>query len=967
MATALGGTLLRHIQRLTIGRGVLDRTDRQLLDEFATRHSEAAFTALVQRHGPMVLRVCRRVLGQDQDAEDAFQATFLVLARRTTSIHKRDALSDWLHGVAFRTAMRAKRSAARRRNHETRRSGAAPVAADSPTWDDVQAVLDEEIQRLPGCFRGAFVLCVMEGKGGSEAAAELGCKEGTVKSRVNRARRLLQRQLSRRGIHLAALLAALSVAESAGRAALPAPLAQLATRFGLAVAAGAPAAVVIPPHVAALAAGVTRAMFLPRIRSLTAVLLAVSLIAAGAGALAHQAAAPPQPPERQMADVRPDRPEAAPRNPPAADDRADAVEVSGRVVDPDGQPVAGARVFFARYILRGGDRQAPTVASDAEGRFRLRVSRIGYPEEYMKATWMRGAVVAVGRGFAFGWTGTKNAEKLTDVTVKLAKELPIQGRVIDLQGRPVAGVSVQVRSVRCREDGGDLKALVESLRAKKDDHGPAWPHLALEPALLDLPRPAVTGADGKFRLTGLSGECLVGVRFAGPTIETAEVYALTRPAPTIVTPRSSMYRSELGDVVYHGSTFDHAAAPTRPVEGVVRDRDSGKPLAGVTIRSRLGAARQHFVDDPYLETTTDDDGRYRLVGLTREGSHRLEVLPAPGQPYMPAATTMAAATGLDPVKVDFALKRGVLLRGRVTDRATGRPVAAVVRYVAFVDNPHVKEASRLRDIDDIETRTDEDGSYTLVALPGRGLLAAKAANRQREGCYVTAAGVDEIKGPRWGDEHFDTAPQPIDPSEFNTLAEVNPARDAASVVQDLAFDPGKTVAGTIVDPDGKPVTGASIDGARGVWLHLKDLPTAEFRLSGVDPKRPRWYLVRHAGQNLGAAVVLKGDEPGPVEIRLQRCATVTGRVVDEDGLPRVAWVTGYVQRGQLDTKEVGVGLGMHGTGKSGRFRIEGIIPGLKIGLLAGKNTTYFDTLVPELTLKEGEVKDVGDVRAKPSE
>src|SRR5438552_13006166 len=120
MATAQLGTLLRHVQKLASGSRARQWTDRQLLDDFAARGNEAAFTALVSRHGPMVLRVCRRVLNHEQDAEDAFQATFLVLARNSGSIQKRESVADWLHGVAYRTAMKAKRNAARRRNHETR-------------------------------------------------------------------------------------------------------------------------------------------------------------------------------------------------------------------------------------------------------------------------------------------------------------------------------------------------------------------------------------------------------------------------------------------------------------------------------------------------------------------------------------------------------------------------------------------------------------------------------------------------------------------------------------------------------------------------------------------------------------------------------------------------------------------------------------------------------------------------------
>src|SRR5438132_2397832 len=192
--------VLRHLRQL--GGPAADRSDAELLRRWAADREEGAFAALVRRHGPMVLRVCRRVLGHEHDAEDAFQATFLVLARNTASIRKREALADWLHGVAYRTAMKAKRGAARRRSHEARVRALTPEAVPSPRWDEVQAVLDEEVRRLPEPFRAAFTLCVLEGKSGPQAAAELGCKEGTVSSRLTRARERLRRQLGRRGIQL---------------------------------------------------------------------------------------------------------------------------------------------------------------------------------------------------------------------------------------------------------------------------------------------------------------------------------------------------------------------------------------------------------------------------------------------------------------------------------------------------------------------------------------------------------------------------------------------------------------------------------------------------------------------------------------------------------------------------------------------------------------------------------------------
>src|SRR5262249_18904364 len=160
MANAPLTSVLRHIRNLAAAENCKNLTDGQLLDSFSSHHEEAAFAVLVRRHGPLVLRVCRRVLRQEQDAEDAFQPTFFVLARKAASIRKREALVSWLHGVAYRMAMNAKREAARRREHEAR----AKVSSENNlgrelAWRDVQAVLEEEIQRLPEKYRAPFLLC----------------------------------------------------------------------------------------------------------------------------------------------------------------------------------------------------------------------------------------------------------------------------------------------------------------------------------------------------------------------------------------------------------------------------------------------------------------------------------------------------------------------------------------------------------------------------------------------------------------------------------------------------------------------------------------------------------------------------------------------------------------------------------------------------------------------------------------
>jgi RNA polymerase sigma factor (sigma-70 family) len=206
-----GAAILHHIRALAAG-SVDTRSDAELVHDFATRRDETAFTALLRRHGPLVWGVCRRLLPREQDAEDAFQTAFLVLARRAASIRRTAALGGWLYSVACRTALNARRAAAARCRREQQVSSLAP---EQPVADaslrELQVILDEEVQGLPEKLRTVFVLCCLQGHSKSEAACELGWREGTVSSRLARARNILRSRLTRRGVSIWAALTAVAL------------------------------------------------------------------------------------------------------------------------------------------------------------------------------------------------------------------------------------------------------------------------------------------------------------------------------------------------------------------------------------------------------------------------------------------------------------------------------------------------------------------------------------------------------------------------------------------------------------------------------------------------------------------------------------------------------------------------------------------------------------------------------------
>jgi RNA polymerase sigma factor (sigma-70 family) len=274
MAKTASSPLLQLLRRAYTDPRGEDSPDPGLLRRFLDGRDEAAFEVLLRRHGPMVLDVCRSVLGNEADAEDAFQATFLVLARQAASIRKAASLPSFLHGVAYRTALRARADAARRHRHEARAPQRSTTTdPDELTWREVRQAVHEELARLPGRHRAALVLCYLEGKTQDEAAAQLGLPKGTLKGHLERGRALLRARLVRRGLGPGAALVLAACPAAARAAGLSPPLLVATVRAATASA--------VSPHVTALSEGVVRAMFFRKLK-IAAVLFLV-LVGGGAG------------------------------------------------------------------------------------------------------------------------------------------------------------------------------------------------------------------------------------------------------------------------------------------------------------------------------------------------------------------------------------------------------------------------------------------------------------------------------------------------------------------------------------------------------------------------------------------------------------------------------------------------------------------------------------------------------------
>jgi RNA polymerase sigma factor (sigma-70 family) len=325
-------------------------SDGQLLEDFVVRRDEAAFAVLVRRHGPLVLGVCLRVIGNTHDAEDAFQATFLVLARKAGTVQQREAVGNWLYGVAYRTALRARAVAARRRQREKQvKNMPEPIVeAETDRLRELEPVLDAELSRLPDKYRIPLVLCDLEGGSPKQVARRLKLAEGTVGSRLTRARQMLAHRLRRRGFTISGVALASVVGGKSALASVAPPLVSSTVKAAITVAAGSAAASsVVSAKVAALTEGVLKAMLLTKLKIAMGMLLATSVLVFGVATLSLRSLATAQTNPGKPTNRQPAAKGGTPAKDPtrwkerltmeAPDDRTGSFSIA---ISPDGKRVA---------------------------------------------------------------------------------------------------------------------------------------------------------------------------------------------------------------------------------------------------------------------------------------------------------------------------------------------------------------------------------------------------------------------------------------------------------------------------------------------------------------------------------------------------------------------------------------------------------------------------------------------------
>jgi hypothetical protein len=472
-----------------------------------------------------------------------------------------------------------------------------------------RGVLFEELEGLPEHYRSPLVLCALEEKSLEEAARLLGWTKGAVKGRLQRGRALLRGRLRRRGLELPAGLFATALALNFGSAQVSAALADSTFRAAVKVAAGrGVVGDAVSAEVAALVQGASKAM----LQSNAKAVLVLLLLALGLGAVALAAvrrgafAVPPQGAKTQPA---PSKPKAPGGQPPSATLKAKAdaaITVSGRVLDPEGQPVAGAKLYLAKSTPKG-PASSRKATSGLDGRFAFTVAS----SERDKSVSGKPAiqVMAVAKGHGCDWAAVVADGKAGELTLRLVKDVPVSGRIQDPDGRPVVGAKLRVTGVSAPK-GDDVGSYLETIRkgGYRYTFAKSWTGpLPGQPVVL------TTGADGRFKLAGVGRERVVRFHLEGPlegpAIATADLEVMTRAGEKV----GGLY----------GASFDYLAVASRPIRGVVRDMETRKPLAGVSVGIRVA-----FNPYPRWITVTDNNGRYELLGLAKSPRYELVFLAA---------------------------------------------------------------------------------------------------------------------------------------------------------------------------------------------------------------------------------------------------------------------------------------------------------------------------------------------------
>jgi RNA polymerase sigma factor (sigma-70 family) len=945
--------LVHHLRR----RCCAGPTDGEMLDRFARHRDEAAFAELVGRHGRLVHGVARRHLPDRQAAEDVVQATFLALARNARRLGRPPSLANWLYTVAVRQSRTARVRFARQRALLARLP--VPAAAPDPlaavSGRELVTIIDEELTRLPATYRQPLLLCAVEGLSRDEAAVRLGWTLGAFRGRLERGRELLRKRLTARGLTVPAVLAGGLLATPAE--ALPAALVRAVVRAAVAVPA---------------TSGMLR---------MTIALVTVGGLCIGGGATfwsggpgLHGPATPPAP----AAAIPPPQPQQAagvvdPNDPKFAG------HFSGQVTGPDGKPLSGARIFLAP-VKDPPDKLAVRAKTDAAGRFEFDAPDMTYTE-FDGLPARRGFVLsATADGYGPDWIGSgwsHGRDKASEFTLQLDKDdVPIHGQFLDPDGRPLAGAIVRLTGLLIPL-GRNLEAQLDRERTYSRLMEVGYDNsisLRLLSSLIPVSTETRTDANGRFTLSGLGRDRFAALNVSAPSVLNTDLRVMTRDAPNVAT--RPFADGETKHVIY-GAGFTLKLERGRTISGVVRDRDSHEPIAGMWVgigQHNVLPTRtkdENYPRDGVLsnQTVTDAKGRFTITGLYRlPAKQTVTAASALGMPYESAAVD---ADGDSPVVIEC--QRGIPFRLKVLDEQ-GRPVEAEVAYNDVLPNPYAPLPFCIPCRSPFsKAAKNADGTYRGFLVPGPGaVLVTTPSGPDYRPAYVDPKAFFAPGRTNWTAQEriteygtrdaVNTSVGYLDQNDYAAVVLVNPAPGSGPLELSATVVRDRPRRVSLIDPDGNPVVGAEAVFHTGYRTQLR---AASFPLTKLHPNRDRriWFLKED--RRLIGFLAARGDGDAPYTVRMQPWGTVTGRLVDEHGKPVPL---AFGEEPVVTSDPEGSNHCAFKLEENGQFRIHKLIPGLSYSCaeVYRRSGNLTALMFDKLILQPGEVRDLGDVPAKPA-
>lgn len=642
--------------------------------------------------------------------------------------------------------------------------------------------------------------------------------------------------------------------------------------------------------------------------------------------------------------------------------------VKGIVLKPDGTPAAGATVRstarvvwpMTKFVSEDFEPPIAKATCNERGGFEILVDQHPYgelPEAADEDRRKLMTISATSDGYGPAWIAYDSIDPSKPVTLRLVEDVPIRGRVIDLEGRPLANTWIHIKSIRSGQND-DLSRWLDGVEAK-DDAQTLSEQLVrrMHPRELGITKEFRSGQDGSFEIRGIGRDRVVEIAFQSDQVGLEFVLAVTRTMPASAIPQFMSQTAP--NVRLFGAEFTYTASPSPPISGIVVDDRTKEPLSNVSVEIYF------FTSGPNLKTKTDSQGRFRLTGYPTSDPSGLLFRPSGDQPYLMRKLLPPDAKSLGPREMTVELHRGIWITGRVTDQLTKDPVPGVTMlYLPWRTNPFAQSLPSVEEIFlgyNAKYQTDKNGNFRMPGLPGPAIVGAVDAPKP----YRFGKGYDEVAKitPKWDEASgdLDVYGDSVCAKWPDAMLSINPSTETETIELNLELDPGEKIQIELVDEMDRPVTGGRIVGLEPNEPFFHMAPSGSeahvFEAVCFGPDEVRSIIALHTSRKLGFATRVGPEQikEGKIRMRLLPLASVTGRLMsDGEPLPGIR-----LQPSILPVEHFSPHLETVTTNKDGRFTIE-MPSGCEVHIFTnGPGVDESASLAEEISVMPGQKKDLG--------